>query len=53
MFMGKAVGTYIYMEEVCYWEDPLSEVPLYFLNFCFFNAQEVLHSNLILNYHQN
>ena len=41
-----------YTEEVCYWEGPLSEVPLYFRNFCFFHVQEVYLyfplSNLIL-----
>ena len=30
-----------YTEDVRYWEGPLSEVPLYFLNFCFSHAREV------------
>ena len=41
---GIAVGTSTvvrYTEEVHYWEGPLSEVALYFLNFCFFHAREV------------
>ena len=46
MSTGIAVGTTSivvrYTEDVRYWEGLLSEVPLYFLNFCFFHAQEVL-----------
>ena len=30
-----------YTEEVRYWEGLLSEVPLCFVNFCFFHAREV------------
>ena len=44
MSTGIAVGTSTvvrYTEDVHCWEGPLSEVPLYFLNFCFFHAQEV------------
>ena len=42
--MKIAVGTSTvvsYTEDVRYWEGPLSEVSLYFLNFCFFHAREV------------
>ena len=58
---GIAVGTSTvvrYTEEVRYWEGPLSEVPLYFLSFCFFHAQEVFififpTQQFHLNYDQN